>query len=781
MSSDLFKKWFSSGLEPDKFPDIPDDPDSIGNFMSDLASGLAGLADDDLISAMGILPGLLVDKIPPDAVVDALDSVDMDELEPQKRLLLGELVIDFLILDEKWEQCIPRLDDLIAIAGDAGNAEELAILFNYKGVCCYRLARYPEAVSDLAESLRLAEEIDSDRRRARARINLGLVLQEMGLLEDAAGHYRVALQLARETGDDRTLLSCYLNIGFIYIQLKRWEDGRRALEKGIELACELDETREAIRGRLNLGVLLLDKKDDLDKAVELFSAVIDEASEIGADQLVSIARLNLALALVYMDKPEESLEHSRISLQMAVDENDPEGVWRSAANLARAYVLLGEPYRTEMYFQVALDSFDRLRRTLRTDRDRSEYQKNLRNLQAEYIGFSLDARGPDIAFARLARSKSRALIDAREPGSVISGDIEEPDDAGLLTRIQRTLAEIPDSIILDYFFLEGRLMVFACDEDEVTVHECPGSESEILALTEEFRKEINIYVASREFREAEWEVDSDPPKSLIELAEIIINPVRERIKNASHLIIVPQGDLHRVPFQALADADGKYLVETHSVSVLPSSDFLETGYDSGDVCKPTKVIVLMGSGEGLEGIDREIGELKKIFAGSLEIADAGKIIESNGISGLGKILAGSDLIHFAGHAEFDRDDPYSSALLLNGGGRLKAADLVGGEIDLKNTGLVTLSACETGLSHVGSGDEMIGLARAFLATGAQSVLVSLWKISDEATAELIPAVYRELVSGYRPCEALRRSIIAILHNKRVHPYFFAPFQIVGIG
>jgi len=146
---------------------------------------------------------------------------------------------------------------LIGLATESADREELSILYNYRGVCFYRLSDYTKAQWDLFESLRFADEIDNDRRRARARINLGLVQQEVGLLEEAAGHYREALKLARKIGDDRTELSCYLNIGYIYIELKRWTDSRNAIEKGIKLAGKLGEEREALRGELNLGVTLL--------------------------------------------------------------------------------------------------------------------------------------------------------------------------------------------------------------------------------------------------------------------------------------------------------------------------------------------------------------------------------------------------------------------------------------------------------------------------------------------------------------------------------------------
>ena len=775
-------KWISSGMRPEDLPEIPNSPDARSRFLSELAEALGALPEADLEDAVGRLPAILRDRIPVAPVVHALDSLvegtpsSSADLTSVKRILLGELAVDFFILDERWDECVGRLGRLIEMAQELGTPDELAILHNYRGVCFYRLARYPQARSDLEESLRLSREIGSDRGRARASINLGLVLKDMGQLEDAAGHYKLALRLAREIGDNRTLLSCYLNIGNIYKELERWGDGIRALEKGIELADELGEVREAIRGRLNLGVLLLDKGDS-EAAAEHFERVIGEAEEVGADQLASTARLNIALALARLGRPAESIRYSEQSLDAAQKSDDPEAVWRSRANLARAHGLLGRITEAEADFAAALDEFDRLRRGLVSDRDRSEFQRNLRSLQTEFIEFTLENRGPEIAFARLARSKGRALL---EPLYARIEPVRDRSlvDEELLALIRSRLADRPGTVVLDYFPRRSRLVIFACDEDSVTVHEAETPINDLQELVRELYSELNLFIASAEYRNAMRGKPGGIPQPLRELAEAVLAPVADRIATASRVIFVPQGFLHGIPFWALPDDKGRWLVETHAASVLPASDFIIAGRREKSR-KPERIVVLRGGEEGLAEMDREIEDLSEIFGGIVEVADLGVLIDAEGVAGLGRIVADADVVHFAGHAEFDRTDPYSSGLILSGGQRLAARDLLGGEIDLSPAGLVTLAGCETGMVEASWGDEAIGIARAFIAAGARAVLVSLWKVSDEATAELIPAVYRHWLAGLTPDEALRQAILGMLAKAREHPYFFAPFQIVG--
>ena len=107
-------------------------------------------------------------------------------------------------------------------------------------------------------------------------------------------------------------------------------------------------------------------------------------------------------------------------------------------------------------------------------------------------------------------------------------------------------------------------------------------------------------------------------------------------------------------------------------------------------------------------------------------------------------------------------------------GRLKVGKLYSMRLDAD---LVTLSACETGLGKVANGDDVVGLTRGFLYAGASTIVASLWKVDDQATAQLMNQFYQRLKSGDKR-EALRQ---AQLETSRQfsHPYFWAAFQLTG--
>jgi CHAT domain-containing protein len=127
----------------------------------------------------------------------------------------------------------------------------------------------------------------------------------------------------------------------------------------------------------------------------------------------------------------------------------------------------------------------------------------------------------------------------------------------------------------------------------------------------------------------------------------------------------------------------------------------------------------------------------------------------------------------------EEEAPLFSALLTSPAAgqpsRLSLYEIVGMKLRAR---LVVLSACETGLGKLQGGDEITGLTRTFLTAGADTVVASLWKVSDESTAMLMQEFYRRLGDGLAPAAALRESALAV-RAKYQHPFYWAPFVVTG--
>jgi CHAT domain-containing protein len=161
--------------------------------------------------------------------------------------------------------------------------------------------------------------------------------------------------------------------------------------------------------------------------------------------------------------------------------------------------------------------------------------------------------------------------------------------------------------------------------------------------------------------------------------------------------------------------------------------------------------------------------------------DSKVLIKSQATKSAFKSLAASyDILHLACHGIFDANKPMDSSLLLTPSimddGRLTTSEI----FDLEfNAGLVTLSACSSGMSRIRAGDETIGLPRAFIYAGIPSIVASLWNVNDESTALLMKKFYSNLKTLSK-AEALQQAQLSLLKDKKyASPYFWAAFYLIG--
>jgi CHAT domain-containing protein len=233
------------------------------------------------------------------------------------------------------------------------------------------------------------------------------------------------------------------------------------------------------------------------------------------------------------------------------------------------------------------------------------------------------------------------------------------------------------------------------------------------------------------------------------------------------LVIVPHGLLHQTPFHALFDGE-HYLLERFEISYAPSAQVYSLCQQQAPRVSE-KALVVSVADPLIPAVTQEARAVARHLPGAQVLSDGRATTDA-----LQKASSGCYVVHLACHGLFRSDNPMFSSLKLCDGW-LTAADVM--QLDLAGA-LVTLSACESGRNEVFAGDELIGLARAFLGVGASTLVVSLWLVQDEATASLMEKYYERLRDGTRPAAALRAAQLAI-KEERPHPYYWAPFVLVG--
>ncbi len=251
------------------------------------------------------------------------------------------------------------------------------------------------------------------------------------------------------------------------------------------------------------------------------------------------------------------------------------------------------------------------------------------------------------------------------------------------------------------------------------------------------------------------------------LHRLLIQPVEDLLDpGAGHrLTVVPHRRLHQVPFHALHDGQA-FLAERWAITLAGSTP-QPTTHDGSAAPRASG---FLGLGVPDARAPLVADELQAIAA---LVPDARVAVGEEATSDLlASSLPGPGLLHIASHGLHRADNPLFSAIRLSDRW-ITCAEIL--ELDLGGA-VVTLSACESG-SHGGDSAEPVGLAWAFLAAGASSVVVSQWVVDDRVAATLMPSFYRHLMEGAEPPEALRFAQLAALDHAP-HPYFWGAFTHV---
>ncbi|MEM8998381.1 MAG: CHAT domain-containing protein, partial [Acidobacteriota bacterium] len=340
----------------------------------------------------------------------------------------------------------------------------------------------------------------------------------------------------------------------------------------------------------------------------------------------------------------------------------------------------------------------------------------------------------------------------------------------------------PGTRALVYFLGERRSYLWRVDRDTASVHLLPPRaelESQSAAVsgdTAVFDPRGSLAAAERAER----------------LAEVLLAPALDDGGDggARRLVLIADGALLRLPFAALptAGGGGPLLIERYELAHLPSASALpalrqrasSTGSSLALFADPiyagTELARLDGSRREAEGLRR--------LDGIAVDARLGAAARRRAVGG--DQLRGYRYLHFATHATFDGERPELSSLVLSLAdadgqpldGHLRLAEISAMSLDAE---LVVLSGCDTGLGRDLRGEGLLGLARAFFYAGAGRVASSLWRVEDEATAELMTRFYQHLLTdGVPPSAALRRAQLDLRQRRRYrHPFFWAAFFIQG--
>ena len=321
--------------------------------------------------------------------------------------------------------------------------------------------------------------------------------------------------------------------------------------------------------------------------------------------------------------------------------------------------------------------------------------------------------------------------------------------------------------VLEYFTAGDEILAFIISSDDAKVVRplCPASH--VLRLQERLSFQFEKFLLKNDYISAHSQQMLESARGhLNQLFRNLIAPVIDEI-HTPHLLIVPHGSLHFLPFHALYDGE-KYLIDAFEISYAPSASVLKYCLEKRAI--PDSSPLLVGvSGENAPLVQDEITRLGRLFPDARVLLD-----EAATRKEFVQQVETSTFLHIASHAIFRQDNPMFSCFKL-ADGWITALDVFSMSCQ---TNLVTLSGCQSGLSVVTGADDLLGLMRGFLYAGARSLLLSLWHVNDESTTALMAHFYREWQEGNPKSIALRSAMLAI-RNEYPNPFHWAPFLLVG--
>ena len=367
---------------------------------------------------------------------------------------------------------------------------------------------------------------------------------------------------------------------------------------------------------------------------------------------------------------------------------------------------------------------------------------------------------------RQAQDREAELMRALHEATVA-----EANEAGFAIPAVTSLEEIraalgEDTALVEYFFVQER--VLACVLTRET------SDFAAITLQPRVRKLLQLM----RFQLSKFRLDpqyvekfKDAMFASIQghlhgLYQELVAPLRPLLRQ-KHLVFVPHGQLHHVPFHALYDGQS-YLIDQFSISYAPSASVYA-------VCKNKEInrdgsALVMGVGDELApSIEDEARAVSALLPDSQLLLGAEATEEA-----LRTLGPRCRCLHIATHGYFRQDNPMFSSIRL-GTSYLSVYDIYQLKLPAE---IVVLSGCATGLNVVSPGDELIGLARGFLQAGAQSLVLSLWDVQDGSTRDFMAAFYRRLQAGQSRAVALQQAMREV-RNTHPHPFYWAPFVLIG--
>lgn len=718
-----------------------------------------------------------------------------------------------------YPQALKHYQQTLIIFKEVGNkAGEGITLSNIGQVYSYR-GQYPDALNSYEQALVIAKQVGNKAGEGTILNNLGEVYHSLGQHDRAMKTYQQALAIRQQIGDKEGEGTTLNNLGAVYDNLGRYAEALKTHQQALAIFQQIGDKASEGNSLNNIGVVYT-KLGQYSEALKYHQQALVIRQQVGDKAGEGTTLNNIGIIYDNLGQYDQGLKSYQQALMIYQQVGDKVGEGIALNNIGYVYKVLGQYAEAEKNLFAAMKIAESVRPGLSDEHKVSIFERQAhtyRLLQQALVAQNKINTALEIA----ERGRARAFVELMAQRQSTTPNTQVPVQSLSLSEIQSiakqqnaTLVEY--SIVQDAFKNQGKVE-WRDSELYIWVVKPTGE----VAFKQVDLKSLkiplaNLVTTSRDSigvrgrgLGAVARIDTvNEAEHLQQLHKLLIEPIAQLLPTnpSDRVIFIPQNELFLVPFPALKDASGKYLIEKHTILTAPAIQVLEltrkqratrvlnrnsrmnNGADALIVGNPTMPLISPQNGEppqqlaNLPGAEQEAHAIAQLFnTKAITGQDATK-------SAIVPQMTKARIIHLATHGLLDDFKglgvpgalaerlPGSIALAPSGkdDGLLTSSEI----FDMKlNAELVVLSACDTGRGTI-TGDGVIGLSRSLITAGVPSVVVSLWSVPDAPTASLMTEFYRQLQQNPDKATALRQAMLTTM-KQHPNPKNWAAFTLIG--
>ena len=654
------------------------------------------------------------------------------------------------------------------------------------------VGEYEKAREHLEKSLAIVKEIGDREGETTSYVNLGTMYDAVGEYEKASDYLEKSMAVSRKIGDRCKLAVSYSNLGSIFCRLGKYGTSNEYNKKALLIFTDIGERKWVAIVYMTQGTVE-HAVGSLNSAKDYFEKALAISKELGNRKIEADVCLKLGAFFYKQAEYVRAEGYIKKGLTLFEEIGDINGQFRSLEMTAQLRMRDGKFQEAISYFLSCIEKCEKMRDSV-CDHDQFKISFSDCNI-ASYWQFSsllCETGNPNEALYVSELSRARALADLMSARYSVENKISANP---------RTWAGIEDSVAKE---CNGTCLYvsYCCCSIHLWILKGSGVTNfqvikgkDLLAregtsqhlekffdfrsfgiLPEELCEDCSLHGFQPESKSCEddshegWRIGKEskgnqgPKMNLPICYKLIIAPVMKFLEGPE-IVIVPDRALYQIPFAALTDESGKYLSETFRIRIVPSLTTLKLINESPiDYRCQTGALIVGNPDVGEVHFKGRLTKISRLPCAENEARIIGEKLGVEPLLGqqatkLAVLQAMNSvaLIHIAAHGDAERGEialapsfRIPNAVPQEGLYLLTMSDISKAQLRAK---LVVLSCCHSarGLTKA---EGAVGIARAFLGSGARSVLVSLWALDDKATEQLMSQFYSHLAAGESAGESL---------------------------